>query len=206
MLRFARNVVLLMAATAWLMLSFSSFTNQIRTRYRNWRTTSAMHLQPSKSQCYIRYTSTWWQHDCWLTVQTLCAIYILTSERISQGHVQTEGGLLFRGPLCITKATLPLCLSVIEKKCIKKCYGFIIQKVLWTMFRTAVEKLTVDYEGVFNLLAACSEAWVCGRCLAGIVGSNPTGGMDVSRECCVFSDSLCVGLFTPKEDSYLVGV
>ena len=28
-------------------------------------------------------------------------------------------------------------------------------------------------------VAARSEVWVCGRSLAGIVGSNPTGGMDV---------------------------
>jgi len=79
MLRFTRcNIVILMAATAWLMLSFSScvlcgFDSQ---------------LQPSKSLCYIGYTSTWRQHDCWLTVQTLYALYILTPERISQEHVQ----------------------------------------------------------------------------------------------------------------------
>jgi len=35
-----------------------------------------------------------------------------------------------------------------------------------------------------------------GRSLAGIVGSNPAGGMDVSRECCALSGSLCVGLIT----------
>jgi len=130
MLRYTRcNIVILMAATAWLMLSFSScivcgfdsytvlfkvspekislpptagrgrekfffrdiwkvrYKNQIRTRYRNWRTTSATQLQPSKSLCYIGYTSTRWQHDCCLTVQTLNAIYILEPERISQGHV-----------------------------------------------------------------------------------------------------------------------
>jgi len=29
-------------------------------------------------------------------------------------------------------------------------------------------------------VAARSKAWVCVRSLAGIVGSNPTGGMDVS--------------------------
>ena len=83
-----------------------------------------------------------------------------------------------------------------------------MQKVLWTLVRTAVEKLTVHYEDVFNLLpipvAARSEAWVCGRSLAGIVGSNPAGGMDVSRERYVFSGSLCVGLFTRQEDCYLV--
>jgi hypothetical protein len=28
-------------------------------------------------------------------------------------------------------------------------------------------------------VAARSKAWVCGRSLAGIVGSNPAGGMDV---------------------------
>jgi hypothetical protein len=28
-------------------------------------------------------------------------------------------------------------------------------------------------------MAARSKAWVCGRSLAGIVGSNPEGGMDV---------------------------
>ena len=84
----------------------------------------------------------------------------------------------------------------------------LLQKVLWTLVRTAVGKLTVGYEDVFDLLpipvAARSEAWVCGRSLAGIVGSNPAGGMDVSRECCVLSGSLCVGLITRQEDSYRV--
>jgi hypothetical protein len=32
-------------------------------------------------------------------------------------------------------------------------------------------------------VAARSKAWVCGRSLAGIVGSNPADGMDV---CAVF--------------------
>jgi len=64
MLRYTRcNIVILIAATTRLML-------------------------PSKSLCYIGYTSTWWQHDCWLTVQTLYAIYILTPKRISQRNVQ----------------------------------------------------------------------------------------------------------------------
>jgi hypothetical protein len=34
-------------------------------------------------------------------------------------------------------------------------------------------------------VAARSTAWVCARSLAGIVGWNPAGGMDVCRECCV---------------------
>ena len=33
-------------------------------------------------------------------------------------------------------------------------------------------------------MAARSKAWVCGRGLAGIVGSNPAGGMDVRVVCC----------------------
>ena len=32
-----------------------------------------------QNHCYIGYTSTRWQHDCWLTVQTLYAIYSDTS-------------------------------------------------------------------------------------------------------------------------------
>ena len=36
-------------------------------------------------------------------------------------------------------------------------------------------------------VAARSKAWVCGRPSAEIVSSNPTGGMDVCRECCVLS-------------------
>jgi len=36
-------------------------------------------------------------------------------------------------------------------------------------------------------VAARSKAWVYGRSLAGIVDSNPAGGMDVFVECCVLS-------------------
>jgi len=37
-------------------------------------------------------------------------------------------------------------------------------------------------------VAARSRAWVCGRSLDGIAGSNPAGDMVVSWNCCVFSD------------------
>jgi hypothetical protein len=43
--------------------------------------------------------------DCSITQRN-----ILTPERISQGHVQTGGGLLFRGPLCIFSPHLPMIL------------------------------------------------------------------------------------------------
>ena len=46
-------------------------------------------------------------------------------------------------------------------------------------------------------MAAQSKALICGRSSAEIVGSNPTGGMDV------FSDrGLCDELITRPEESY----
>ena len=36
-------------------------------------------------------------------------------------------------------------------------------------------------------MAARSKAWVYGRSIGGIVGSNPAGVMDVCFECCVLS-------------------
>jgi hypothetical protein len=40
--------------------------------------------------------------------------------------------------------------------------------------------------GVAIPVAGRSKTWVCGRCPAGIAGSNPAAGMDACRECCVF--------------------
>ena len=52
-------------------------------------------------------------------------------------------------------------------------------------------------------MAARSKAWVYGRSLAGIVGSNLAGGMDVCVECCVLSGrGLCDGLITRPGKSY----
>jgi len=34
-------------------------------------------------------------------------------------------------------------------------------------------------------VAAQSKAWVCGRSLTVIAGSNPSGGLDVNCDCCV---------------------
>ena len=51
-------------------------------------------------------------------------------------------------------------------------------------------------------VAARSKAWVCGRSLAGSVGSRPAGGMDVSLFCCVLSGrGLCIWLITRSEES-----
>jgi len=45
-----------------------------------------------------------------------------------------------------------------------------------------VLSIVLDYLYTMSTIpvAARSKAWVCGRSLAGIVGSNPAGGMDVS--------------------------
>jgi hypothetical protein len=52
-------------------------------------------------------------------------------------------------------------------------------------------------------MAARSKAYIDGRSPAEIVGSNPDGGMDVCRECCVLSGrGLCDGLITRPEESY----
>ena len=52
-------------------------------------------------------------------------------------------------------------------------------------------------------VAARSKASVCGRSPAEIVGSNPTGGIDVCCECCVLSGrGLCDGPITRPEESH----
>ena len=44
---------------------------------------------------------------------------------------------------------------------------------------------------------------MCGRSLAGIAGSNLTGGMDTCRECCVLSGiGVCVVPISRPEESY----
>ena len=49
----------------------------------------------------------------------------------------------------------------------------------------------------------CLGAGLSGRSPAEIVGSNPTGGMDVCCECCVLSGrGLCDELITRPEESY----
>ena len=49
-------------------------------------------------------------------------------------------------------------------------------------------------------VASLTNTWVYSCSLAGTVGSNPTGGMHVSCECCVFSGiGLCIGLLTHPE-------
>ena len=51
-------------------------------------------------------------------------------------------------------------------------------------------------------MAARSKAQVCGRLPAEIVGSNPTGGMDVCRVVCCQVEVSATGLITRPEESY----
>jgi hypothetical protein len=56
-------------------------------------------------------------------------------------------------------------------------------------------------------VAALSKACVCGPSLAGIAGSNPTGGLDVCvlwMLCVLSGRGLCVGLITCLGESYRV--
>ena len=53
------------------------------------------------------------------------------------------------------------------------------------------------------VLVATQSAWVYGHSPAEIVGSYPTGGMDVCCGCCVFlGRGLCDALITRPEESY----
>jgi hypothetical protein len=64
-----------------------------------------------------------------------------------------------------------------------------------------------DMECIFlyNCIGARFKVCVCGRSLAGIAVSNPTGSvcLSVCCECCVLSGrGLYVGLITRPEESY----
>jgi hypothetical protein len=62
------------------------------------------------------------------------------------------------------------------------------------------------YYDSWSQVAERSKAWVCGRSVDGISGSNPAGTwMSVSCECCVLSSTdLCLGLITNPEEPYRV--
>ena len=75
---------------------------------------------------------------------------------------------------------------------------------MWCMRETRnTTEVTVGRPEDQIKVAARSKEWVYGRSLAGIVGSNPAGGMSVCVECCVLSGrGLCDGLITRPEESY----
>ena len=70
-----------------------------------------------------------------------------------------------------------------------------------TVFNSSIHKVPIS-------VAARSKAWVCGRSVSGIAGSNSgrlvgvgRAWMSVFSECCVLSGrGLCDGLTTRKEE------
>jgi hypothetical protein len=69
-------------------------------------------------------------------------------------------------------------------------------------------KLKLNIKDKYSIpVAARSKAWVCGRLVDGIAGSNPARSMDVCLLClyvvlCCVGRGLCVGLITRPEESY----
>ena len=94
--------------------------------------------------------------------------------------------------MCPAQLTLPQALKTLSSKNIfKNC---VIRNVIFTADFTITTTTSV---------ATWSKAQVYGRSPAEIVGSNPTLGMDVCRECGVLSGrGLCDGLIIRSEESY----
>jgi hypothetical protein len=61
--------------------------------------------------------------------------------------------------------------------CIFHCRSFEHSEEDYLCVRTKFNEMLVKLLPV--AVAALFNAWVCGRSLAGIAGSNPSGGMDV---------------------------
>jgi len=60
--------------------------------------------------------------------------------------------------------------------------------------------------GVPIPVAERSTKWVCGRSVAGVAGSNPTGGMDKCLLCGLLGRVLCGELITRTEGPTVCGV
>jgi hypothetical protein len=72
------------------------------------------------------------------------------------------------------------------------------QCTVYGMISTDEQMCTVRHKTSIPA-AARSKAWVCGRSLAGIVGSNLAGGIE---RCVLSCLCLCVGLITRPEETY----
>jgi hypothetical protein len=63
----------------------------------------------------------------------------------------------------------------------------VVLTILWISFKHLLSSFLGEWQGLYVRwklfktigVAVRSTAWVCGRSLTGIVGSNPAGGMDV---------------------------
>ena len=88
----------------------------------------------------------------------------------------------------------------------KKSFDILIRRQAQMHFIVTIWKdCRHIYRGVIYewSVATRSKVWACGLSPAEIVGSNPTGGIDVCFECCVLSGrGLCDELITCQEESY----
>jgi hypothetical protein len=76
-------------------------------------------------------------------------------------------------------------------------YGILIQ--MWIEIKSVAWPQTVINLSLLKRIWRIKK----GVGLRPLVGSNPTGGMDICRECCVLSGrGLCDGLITRPEESY----
>jgi len=122
-------------------------------------------------------------------------------------HFSTIKGIPWRyscdyGPsiYCLSKPSMTDICSVLwfvmmEQTCSKSTSQSVTQVVRSSKAQFMFRNCNVPIQ-----VAALSNDWVCRHSLAGIAGSNPTGGMDV---CYVLQGrGLCVGLITRPEESY----
>jgi len=79
------------------------------------------------------------------------------------------------------------------------------KKINIAFSKTSASRQTWGFDVAYKSLemsevAARSNAWACGRSLAGAVGSNPAKGKYVCLSCCMLSGwGLCIGLITRTE-------
>ena len=102
---------------------------------------------------------------------------------------------------------VPYLSTLSHKRHDKMCVLIFSTTVVWNISHS--KKNSVRYYRKWPIpVAARPKAWVCGRSLVGIVGSNPDGGMDVClllSGCFVLSGrGLCVEMITRPEESYRV--
>jgi len=103
----------------------------------------------------------------------------LSSDYLTKGGLQGFGGLKTRQVIRTAKYTHGLVLLAEEEWVILGMPAGLTEIGRWYRMELSVEKARVMRISRPVPVAARSKVWICGRSPAGIVGSNPTGGMDV---------------------------
>ena len=89
-------------------------------------------------------------------------------------------------------------------RCLKCAFRWVTMAAFQTLVYTPTVILVPNLLQLPIPVAERSNEWVCGRSLAGIVRSNPVGGMDVSLMSVVYCQvrGLCVEPIIRPEESY----